>query len=279
MIQTNCLVFDESEIDRVLYWIESQRDIEGTEDNNIRAKQIAYRKREWLSALLETGNHKVVSASEKYKQINPSEIDHPGLLWWTETSWGEASPLTVETLSGMSNAQIAGYLAKFKEDNINLSAPTERGLAQTLEECVKTTHDDLPSHLQPFQSVRALYQHSILSGLLTAWQNKKEFDWGVLLEFIRQILASEGFWNEQYETGLNYKNWVLSAIADLVASGTENDEHAFDIQLLPLAEEILLVIEEKFGSETPVIATKDGVSSVDYPLLFSIQLSAGYLQR
>ena len=264
LIQANCLVFDEGEIDRILHWIESQQDIEGTEDDDIRVKQVAYRKREWLSALLETGNQKVTSASQKYKQINPAEIDHPGLLWWTEVRWGEISPVTVESFFDMSNGQIAEYLVEFKEDNISLSAPTERGLAQTLEECVVTNPQRFTSHLQPFQSVGALYQCSILSGLLTAWRDKKDFDWAALLEFIHQILSSKRFWDEQYETGLNYRDWVLSVVADLVAAGTKKSKYAFDMQLLPLAEEILLILVEKVKSEGPVIAGR----TVDLPLTF-----------
>ena len=264
LLQANCHVFDEGEIDRVLHWIESQQDIEGPEDNDIRAKQVAYRKREWLSALLETGNQKVTSASQKYKQINPTEIDHPGLLWRTEVRWGEISPVTVESFSDMSNVQIAEYLVKFKEDNIGLSAPTERGLAQTLEECVVTNPQQFTSYLQPFQNVGALYQCSILSGLLTAWRDKKDFDWAALLEFIHQILSSERFWDERYETGLNYRDWVLSIVADLVAAGTKNDEYAFDVQLLPLAEEILLILVGKVESEDIVTAGH----TVDLPLTF-----------
>ena len=264
LLQANCLVFDEGEIDQVLHWIESQQNMEGTADNDIRAKQIAYRKREWLSALLETSNQKITSASQKYKQINPAEIDHPGLLWWTEARWGKISPATVESFSDMSNVQIAEYLVEFKEDNISLSTPTERGLAQTLEECVVTNPQRFTLHLQPFQNVSTLYQCSILSGLLTAWRDKKDFDWAALLEFIHQILSSERFWAEQYETGLNYRDWVLSVVADLVTAGTKNDKYAFDAQLLPLAEEILLILVGKVESEGPVIAGH----TVDLPLTF-----------
>ena len=264
LLQANCLVFDEGEIDRVLHWIESQQDIEGPEDDGIRAKQIAYRKREWLSALLETGNQKVTSASQKYKQINPVEIDHPGLLWWTEVRWGELSPVTVESFSDMSNVQIAKYLVEFEEDNTNLSTPTERGLAQTLEECVGTNPQRFTSQLQPFQRVGTLYQCSVLSGLLTAWRDKKDFDWAALLEFIHQILSTERFWDEQYQTGLNYRDWVLSVVADLVAAGTKNSKYAFDMQLLPLAEKILLILVGKVESEGIVTAGH----TVDLPLTF-----------
>ena len=268
LIQTNCLVFDEGEIDRILHWIESQQDIEGTEDDDIRAKQIAYRKREWLSALMETGNEEIVSAYQRYEQVNPAKLEHPGLLWWTEVRWGEVRPVTVEVLSDMSNAQIAEYLIKFKEKNNSPSAPTERGLAETFEECVKKDPQRFTEELYLFQDVQTLYQHSMLSGFLMAWRDKKEFNWATLLKFIHQILSSKRFWDEQYETGLNYRDWVLSVVADLVTAGTKNDKYAFDVQLFSLAEEILLILVGKVESEGPIIATRDGIHTVDLPLTF-----------
>ena len=84
----------------------------------------------------------------------------------------------------------------------------------------------------------------------------------------------------QYKTGFNYRNWVLSAVADLIADGTKDDTHAFDAQLLPLAEEILLVLVEKAEPNifTLIDSSLDALSSdrgrvfsatVDYALRFA----------
>lgn len=264
LIQTNCRAFKESEIERILGWIESAQYMVSTDNFETQAKVIAYKKREWLSALMETGNKEIVSAYQKYEQINPAKLEHPGLSWRTEVRWGEARPVTVEALSDMSNAQIAEYLINFKAENNSLFAPTERGLAETFEECVKTDPQRFTGELHLFQDVQALYQHSMLYGFLIAWRDKKEFDWAALLEFIHQTLSSERFWDEQYETGLNYRDWVLSVVADLVTAGTKNDKYAFDVQLLPLAEKILLILVGKIESEGTVIAGH----TVDLPLTF-----------
>lgn len=260
LIETHCSTFDTGESDQILHWIESYHDSEDWEDDKIKA----IKKREWLFALMETGNEKVVSAYQKYEQINPAKLKHPGLLWWTEVRWGEVHPVTVEALSDMSNVQIAEYLIKFKEQKNSLAAPTERGLAETFEECVRTDPQRFTEELHLFQDVRALYQHSILSGFLMAWRDKKKFNWAALLEFIHQTLSSERFWDEQEETGLNYRDWVLSVVADLVTDGTKNDEYAFDVQLLYLAEEILLILVRKVESEGIVTAGH----TVDLPLTF-----------
>ncbi len=241
LIETNCQVFEEKEINLILDWIESSK------YHNDREKIVALRKREWLTALLQTGNEKVISSHRQYEKINPAPIEHPGFNRWTEIWAGSASPLTVEELSTMSNAEIAEYLVNFKEPEIVIkkSDPTEEGLAKTLEKCVATNPQRFIANLHSFLDVPNFYLLRILHGFLEAWRDKKEFDWAMLLKFIRQILLSERFWTEQHNSDYNYRQWTLLAMADIITSGTVDDKRAFDAQLLPLAEQILLVLVEK----------------------------------
>ena len=270
LIKTHCFTFEKDEFDQILRWIESYQSSSNRDDDEESLKTEALKKREWLSALMETNNEKVVSAYQKYQRINPRKIKHPGFSRWTEVGWGYTSPITVDVLSGMSNAQIAEFLNGFKQDEIaGPSEPSEEGLREVIEEYVAANPQRFTDGLQPFCDVHLRYQYSLLQGFLKAWRDKKEFDWTALLKFIHQILSSEPFWDEQRETGLNYRDWVLSVVADLVTDGTKNDKYAFDVQLLPLAEEILLILVGKVKSESPVIATGDGIQTVDLPLTFS----------
>ena len=245
LLQTNCRTFDEAEIEQILQWIESEQNTVSSEDDETRCKQEAYRKREWLSALMETNNEKVVSAYHKYEQINPEKLKGPGLLLWT-TDWeGRTSPTTIEELSNMSNAQIAVLLNDFKDKGVSgPSVPTERGLAEMLEEYIALNPQRFVNDLQPFQGVRNFYQYWILRGFLKAWRDKKEFDWAKLLEFIHQLIFSEQFWTEHHEPHYSRSEWIF-ATAELMEAGTRDDEYAFDVQLLPLAEKILLFLAEK----------------------------------
>ena len=70
LIQTRCLNFDEGEIERILQWIESDQYYKVVEE-----EVAAVYKREWLTALMETRNEKVIAAYQKYKQINPVKIE------------------------------------------------------------------------------------------------------------------------------------------------------------------------------------------------------------
>lgn len=242
LIQTRCTAFSDAEIEQLLHWIES------TQDAEAQTKVLAYRKREWLSALVGTGNEKVLAAIEKYERINPAKLELPGLNFSTTPGFwvGETSPITVEVLAGMSNAEIAAYLRNFKETPlIDPSVPTALGLGNTLEECVATDPERFTENLLPFQYVPPLYQTSILQGFLKAWREKRDVNWEALLAFIHQLLSSKTFWAEQQMPRLSHRNWILSATADLIAAGTEDDNHAFDVNLLPLAEQILFVLVEK----------------------------------
>ena len=246
LIQTHCLNFNESEIDQILHWIESDPyyRVLLAEDSEKGAKTVAIYKREWLTALLETGNEKVITTYRHYEQINPVKIERPGLSHAIKIGYEEMNVMTVAELSDMSNTEIVRYLNDFQEKEYWADSTPHR-LVEALQECVKANPQRFTDALQPFQGIPYQYQHSILSGLLDAWRDKREFDWEALLEFIHQILLSNQFWTEPSEELFNYRNRIISTTADLIAEGTSDDKHAFDAQLLPIAEKILMILVEK----------------------------------
>ena len=244
LIETHCLNFDESEIEQVLHWIESDQYYKVVEE-----QVAAVYKREWLTALMETRNEKIIAAYQKYEQINPVKIESPGLSHAIKIGYEEVNVMTVAKLSEMSNAEIAQH--DFQEEY------WARRWVEALQECVKAHPQRFTEDLQPFQGVRNRYQFSILSGLLKAWRDKRGFDWEALFEFIHQILSSEQFWTDPSEESFNYRDWIVSTTADLITEGTSDDKHAFDVHLLPLAEKILMVLVEK---TEPSISTLENLS-------------------
>lgn len=206
-------------------------------------------RRKWLSLLLDTDNEKVAAAYEKYDQLHKANVEaaNKGNAATMPKSGaiGPVKPITTEELSAMSNIEIAAYLKGYTEEDIGMPVLEGRGLANTLTEYVAANPQRFTDSLLPFQDIRNLYQSSLLQGCLDAWKNKKDFNWAALLGFIHQILLSKQFWAEQYNDGFNYRNWVFSTAADLIAEGTKDDTHAFDTQLLPLAEDILLILVDK----------------------------------
>jgi len=65
-----------------------------------------------------------------------------------------------------------------------------------------------------------------------------------------RIIEPNDFWTRGYgKERTNYRNWIISQIADLIEQGTQNDSHAFKRKLLPQAKRILLILAEKTESD------------------------------
>ena len=192
------------------------------------------------------GHDTVAAAKQKCDQIDTEKIEQ----FWIKSNPDEISD-PIEICSDMSNTQIAEYLNGFN-GQINWSGQYGARLGETLKGCVGVNPQRFANNLQPFEEIHNLYQYFIFLGFARAWRDKKEFDWAKVLAFINRIFSSKQFWLQQQDTDLDYRNLIFSAIADLLTSGTENKANAFDVQLLPLVEKLLLILVE---NAQPSVAT------------------------
>lgn len=264
LLKANCTSFSKEQIKKVLEWIESKEYYipdEIKDDTEQIKRRLAYRKREWLLALLGTNDPDVVSSYEKYHQINSTEIDHPGFdNWHSGVQVGTISPIEETNLLNKSNAEIAEYLISFKGEE-RFGEPSREGLSDTFRKCVADNPKKFSTDMNPFLTVQQLHQHALLWGLYDAWRSKKDFTWEGILDFTSQIIESNDFWNEESDEGrFNYRKMIIGQIANLIEEGTRDDKHAFDEKLLPLAEKILLILAEK--TESDLYDMKDLVTSV-----------------
>jgi len=263
LLKANCSNFSKKQIRKILGWIESKKYYlpdEIKDDKEHIEKILAYRKKEWLSALLEAKDPDVIASYEKYEKINPAELDHAGFDFWSESLTGTISPIEKIELLNKSNEEIAKYFINYKEEK-GWKRPSKEGLLETLRNCVSENPEKFADDIKPFLSVQHSYQHALLRGLSEAWRAKKDFVWDGILNYMCKIIKSVEFWNEKYEErNDNYRNWIISQIADLIEDGTKDDNHAFDAKLLPQAEKILLFLAEKTGSN--LFEMNDLVNSV-----------------
>jgi len=250
LFKSNCSAFTKEQINKVLEWIESKKYYipEEIKDNKDQVEKIiAYRKKEWLSALLDTGNYDVLLSYKKYDQTNPAELDHPGFGSWIETKWGYESPVAKNEFLNKSNEEIAEYLVNFK----GTTGWTDiEGLSNTFRDCISDNPEKFSNNIKLFLNVPRIYQHALLWGLNEAWRSKKELNWQIVFDFISKLLTSDDFWNEEYK-GYNYRTWIISRIAELIEDGTKDDNHAFSPELLSEAKKILLILVEKTKSDLP----------------------------
>jgi len=249
LFRANCSSFDEKQIEQALEWIESSDYFIPNGITDDEKKRIAaYRKREWLSSLLETKNGKVIMSYNEYQKINPEEIDHPGFDSWMEFGVGLTSPIDPNAFLRKTNAEIAEYLNNYKRKE-RQSSFFQQDLTEAFEAMVSANPQQFSTDLAPFHNVDRMYNYALLSGLLKAWRAKKTFSWEEPLQFMMKIVESKEFWDELSGDKKGYSNWIILEIAHLIEEGTMNDDHAFDPKLLSQAEKILLILARKTKSD------------------------------
>jgi len=163
---------------------------------------------------------------------------------WMEAGWGpDPNPIAVDILLEKNNSEIAGYLTIYKGTERRWMAPSQEGLENALFEAVKSHPEKFGNDLKPFVSIPFNYQCELIRGFRKAWEENREIDWECVLAFCYGLVSTSGFWKQSLEGGENnYRDIMISEIADLVTEGTRDDSRAFSPDNLPIAEDILMTI-------------------------------------
>lgn len=247
LLRDNFGHFAQEEKDNIIRWIEVGPDREDDESEEHCEERLAYWKESWLSALIPSGYAKGTELYERYKTITGIEPEHPDFSSWMEVGWGpDPSPIGVETLLQKNNAEIAAYLNSYKDETRKWRGPSKEGLEEAILQAVKFNPTKFDTDLEPFLSVPLNYQCELIHGFRNAWEGKKEISWVNVLKFCRQVTSVEEFWVRSYQgSEYNYRNRVISEIADLLIEGTKEDSRAFQAEYLPIAGELIMAMLEK----------------------------------
>jgi len=163
------------------------------------------------------------------------------------SGWGE-SPLSKEKILQMPKKELAKFLFTFKTADF-WKGPSVNGLANILKEVVKESPEKFINDLNPFLKTGYLYVYDILFGIRGAWEDKKIFDWGKLLKFIKQYISSEDFWNDNNmikDDDLKANHfWILGEIGTLIKKGTINESGSFPDKHYPEAQQLLFQVIDK----------------------------------
>jgi hypothetical protein len=267
LFKAHCKSFDEAQINTILNWIETKDFYFSDEVSDIAEKEEyikAYYKKEWLLSLLDTGNVEVKRRYEAYNSINDATIEHPGFHYWSSgAGWvQDVSPIDEDEFKKKTNDEIATYINTYKEeDKTSWKEFTRINLASSIRKFVSNDPVRFSTDLTPFFSVSRKYQYELLRGLEEAWRNNKDFNWNELLLFMKKLIEDGSFWSEEKKEGeYDYNRWIADTIADLIQEGTKDDKHAFSPDLLPIAEQIILLLLKNVKSDMSIM--NDLVTSV-----------------
>lgn len=250
LLKNNCMQFSEEQIDKVLEWIEFRNyKIQDNFNKEQSDKYLAYRKKEWLSALTETQNDKVIEAYKKYNAIEPKERPHPGFDMWVENIVGRERTKVLIGTEEKTNAELAEIIQNFKPTG-QWREPSLDDLRDEFRTYVSNNPNRFSYNLQPFLKISYPFKYTLLSGLYDAWKSGKDYPWEEILEFILSMIQSKEFWKEDTEEKeASYRNQIIGQIADLINSGTRDDNHTFNNKLLPTAEKTLLILADNAKSD------------------------------
>ncbi|MDD5703475.1 MAG: toll/interleukin-1 receptor domain-containing protein [Dehalococcoidales bacterium] len=232
----------QEEKDKIIDLIElgsDRADEESTDE-----KRQAYWKQGWLSAIIPSGYPRSAKLYKKHKAVTNIEPDHPDFSTWTEMGWGpDPSPISVDILLQKNNSDVANYLSSYKETLKTWRGPSREGLQEALFKAVRTNPEKFYVDLHPFVQIPIDYQYRIIGGFRKAWEEKTDLDWEKIVSFCTKIVMTKEFWVSPEKNGDgNRRGIIISEIADLVTDGTKDDSRAFPSNLLPQAEELLLVL-------------------------------------
>jgi len=241
LLKAHCREFGDPQIEQIMKWVEAIKKPESK-------KHEAYRRKELLSALLEGGDRRIVELYELYEKIEPEEVPHAGFAVWHETGMvSNVSPVEIEKLIKWPNVKIAEYVRGYKDEGERgIERVSAEGLWSCLTQCCQEEAEKFAADMDPFWDVPAACQSAILRGFNEAWNARKEFSVDKVLEFIEQLVMDKGFWEGSYgDEELNYRNRMISEIADFIENGTRSDEHAFDRGVLRQIQTILVILSGK----------------------------------
>jgi PIN domain len=227
----------------------------------------------WYSAL-----SKIEPFLDKYKNLSKLlniNSGHFKDIGEVKVHGGSVSPISGEELMKLPDKDIALYINSFVPTGL-WDDPTSEGLANTLQSCVEQHPDRFSKVVSTFSETPYLYAYHLVYGFINAWRSQKKFDWSSVLEFCVVYVADERFYSGKF--GLKHdelstkSEWVIGAIANLLSTGMQNDESAFNLSLLPKAKGII----QSFAQQLQYVEFKK--SNMDYPM-YSLNSTAGKVLR
>lgn len=213
----------------------------------------------WLSAITNKGYAQADQWAQELRSGEPPIVlsEHPDFNTYTQTRMGPGpSPYSDSELTGFAEAGILVEKINSFSEIDTWAGPSLDGLGSSLEHAVQSNPEPFIRTLSMFLNAKRRYQYSLIISLQRAWETdagQKLLEWGdaweAMLGFFEALIQADDFWQEQ-DGGENHRDWVASAIADCLRSGTTNDDRLYPSTLLPRALTIIRsLLEHAEGTE------------------------------
>ena len=229
------------------------------EDKSVNARATAYKRAIWLSAIKDYTD-KTAELYKKYTTITQAEPKHPDFSSYMTAGWVEhKSPIPIEHLLALSVNSLVETINNYKDTGRGwLGEAGLEGLVKSFKDVVKAKAKDIYHELMKFTDSDLAFLYPLIEAYHELWSEKRELPWNdvwpCLLDFCLELVKRDKFWSEEnIKERSNFvanRHWIVGAIGRLIEGGTKSDDHAFDKELLPKAQQVLRVLlDRQAGSE------------------------------
>ncbi|MCK5355813.1 MAG: hypothetical protein KAJ63_11885, partial [Methyloprofundus sp.] len=237
----------------------STLDVINDETGAIEDKPTAYKQSNWYAAIKGTSNVENINY-QKCIEITGAEPDHPDFSYYTSSAViVNESPLTITELAVMLEKppELVTFLNEYEHTG-RFREPGLEGLVETFGALVSLDDCNTLKNLDHFIALKPHYLNKIFSSYSKLWSGKQQRNWDnlwpKLLDFSHKLFQNDLFWQPQGNNDsrpfIGNKHWVVSSYCQLVESGCEKDERAFDLNLAETVKKTLeLILHRESGSD------------------------------
>ncbi|MBK7867919.1 MAG: hypothetical protein IPJ75_13615 [Ignavibacteriales bacterium] len=191
LLKQNSSLLKESDIQRMVEWIENQK-FEYLKGNELDDEELSlYKiniKKEWLFALLETNDNKIVEIYSNYFKLSPAPLAHPGYTFWMDKD--QAVITAIENLN-FTLLKISGIIDKSNSFFVSGEKSRSRDkidFSNSIREDVSANPDKYLTDVMDLLELNPTFQYSLLMGLFGVAQNRDDFPWEEVLLYIDALL-------------------------------------------------------------------------------------------
>jgi hypothetical protein len=245
LLKHNVMEFTETELIILLHWIDNadyNLSHYKPEHIDIGIRHEAYKKREWLSSIIDSNYDEIIKKSEEYIAIYPDTIEHPGFSSWHESHDGTTSPLTGEEIQEMSLSNLIEYFDKYEKDNHSFIGPSIEGLTYEITSSIKSNPELYIMQIDLISKASIHFQSVWIYGLLSSWEDNHTFEVTKVLDTCLSTIQTKDFWRDYNSEGGRYENNFIHSLLRFIKAGIKDDKHSFEIESLDIIKVILFNI-------------------------------------
>lgn len=252
LLKQNAVDFDDEKIELVLSWIDSKQ-YYTAEDFNGDAEQMnkvnAYRKKEWISSLVDTGNELVVRQFKELDGINNSIVEHPGFDTWFSSSYGYTSPLTHEEIEQKTIEELIIFTNDYLKEKHDFMGDSAEGLSFIISSAVSNNFQKYISDCNALIEAPYIILYAWMNGLNDVLRAENEIpSLTEVFSIVNEIVLRQEFW-EVYNSEDRYSNWFISSLLRFIDSVLKKDSIKLVETDLGLIKKNLFEIHKKDNSK------------------------------